>query len=137
MANSRVSAPSPRPSKAAAVVAVGVPKDVVVPGPICVALPTGTAAADLGPILARIHGEALRERARQVTFDLRGAGPLGIAGLQHFVGWILEIQDLPAAERYSVHFIGDGDDHWQKRSLQALRACAEGQISVSFVEGNA
>jgi hypothetical protein len=104
---------------------------------ISVALPTVEAAADLGPILARLHDDALRKRARQVTLDLRGSGPLGIAGLQHFVGWILEIQDLPPGERYSVHFIGDGDDHWQKRGLQALRACAEGAISVSFVEGNA
>ncbi|MES1165637.1 MAG: hypothetical protein ABUR63_07770 [Verrucomicrobiota bacterium] len=102
-----------------------------------VSLPAGSVAADLRPILARVHDDALRKRARQVTLDLRGAGPLGIAGLQHFVGWILEIQDLPPAERYTVHFIGDGADHWQKRGLQALRACAEGEISVSFVEGNA
>lgn len=105
--------------------------------PISVALPAGVAAADLGPILARVHDDALRNQARQVTLDLRGAGPLGIAGLQHFVGWILEIQDLPPGERYTVHFIGDGADHWQKRGLQALRACAESAISVSFVEGNA
>ena len=104
---------------------------------ISVALPPGAVGADLAPILARVHDDALSQRARQVTLDLRGAGPLGIAGLQHFVGWILEIQDLPPAERYTVHFIGDEADHWQKRGLQALRACAEGAISVSFVEGNA
>lgn len=101
------------------------------------ALPAGSGSTDLQPILARVHDDALRKRARQVTLDLRGAGPLSITGLQHFVGWILEIQDLPPAERYTVHFIGDGGDHWQKRGLQALRACAEGAISVSFVEGNA
>jgi hypothetical protein len=101
------------------------------------ALPTGAGAADLRPILTRLHGDAIRNRARQVTLDVRGAGPLGIAGLQHFVGWLLEIQDLPATERYSVHFIGDSADHWQKRSLQALRACADNLITISFVEGHA
>ena len=104
---------------------------------ISVSLPAGAVAEDLRPILASVHDDALRKRARQVTLDLRGAGPLGIAGLQHFVGWILEIQDLPPTERYTVHFIGDGGDHWQKRGLQALCACAESAISVSFVEGNA
>jgi hypothetical protein len=108
-----------------------------IPRPISVALPPDSVAADLGTLLARVHDDALRERARQVTFDLRGAGPLGIARLQHFVGWILTIQDLPTAERYAVHFIGDDFDHWQKRGLQALRACAENAISISFVEGNA
>jgi len=107
------------------------------PDLLSVALPPGSVASDLEKILARVHGDALRKRARQVRMDLRGAGPLGIAGLQHFVGWILEIQDLPPAERYTVHFIGDGGDHHQKRGLQALRACAEGAVSVSFVEGNA
>jgi len=104
---------------------------------ISLALPPGAVADDLRPILSRLHGDALRSNARQVTLDLRGAGPLGIAGLQHFVGWILEIQDLPPTERYTVHFIGDGDDHWQRRGLQALRSCADGVITISFVEGNA
>ena len=87
--------------------------------------------------MSQLHEDARKRRARQVTVDLRGSGPLGIAGLQHFVGWLLEIQDLPRAERYAVHFIGDSADHWQRRGLQALRACAEGAISVSFIEGNA
>jgi hypothetical protein len=100
------------------------------------ALPPGS-TLELRPFLSRLHGDALRNRARQVTLDMRRSGPLGIAGLQHFVGWILEIQDLPPAERYSVHFIGDSTDQWQKRGLQALRACADGVITVSFVEGHA
>ena len=100
-------------------------------------LPPGAGAAELRPILDRLHGDAVRTRARQVTLDVRGAGPLGIAGLQHFVGWLLEIQDLPRGDRYSVHFIGDEADHWQKRGLQALRACADGVITISFVEGHA
>lgn len=100
------------------------------------ALPPGS-SLELRPFLSRLHGDALRNRARQVTLDMRRSGPLGIAGLQHFIGWILEIQDLPADERYSVHFIGDGADHWQKRGLQALHACADGVITISFVEGHA
>jgi hypothetical protein len=105
--------------------------------PISFSLPAGAVVADLKPLLAVLHGDALRQQARQVTMDLRGAGPLGIVGLQHLVGWILKIQDLPAGERYSVHFIGDDTDHWQKRGLEALRACTQGVISISFVEGNA
>lgn len=108
------------------------PKDAM-----SVALPPGSAPRDLGPILARIHEDARRSGARVVSVDLRGAGPLGIAGLQHFVAWLLEIQDLPRTERYTVHFIGDSGDHHQKRGLEALRACAEDDITVSFVEGNA
>lgn len=104
---------------------------------ISLALPPGAAASDLRPLLSRLHGDAVRSNARRVTVDLRGAGPLGIAGLQHFVGWILEIQDLPPADRYTVHFIGDGGDHWQRRGLQALRSCADGVIAISFVEGHA
>ena len=107
------------------------------PTPIALALAPGAAPADLGRLLSQLHDDARKGRARQVTVDLRGSGPLGIAGLQHFVGWLLEIQDLPPAERYAVHFIGDSADHWQRRGLQALRACAEGAISVSFIEGNA
>jgi len=104
---------------------------------ISIALPANAVTSDLGPLLQRVHDDAIAKRARQVTLDLRGVGPLGIPGLQRFVEWILEIQDLPPGQRYTVHFIGDGADHWQKRGLQALRACAEGAISVSFVEGNA
>jgi hypothetical protein len=104
---------------------------------IRMALPPGAGAAELRPILDQLHGDAVRNGVRQVTLDVRGAGPLGIAGLQHFVGWLLEIQDLPRSERYSVHFIGDEADHWQKRGLQALRACADNIITISFVEGHA
>lgn len=107
------------------------------PDALLVALPAGAAAAELESLLAGIHEQARRNHARVVSVDVRGAGPLGIAGLQHFVAWLLEIQDLPRSERYSVHFIGNGDDHYQKRGLEALRACAEGAISISFVEGNA
>jgi hypothetical protein len=102
-----------------------------------VALPPGAAPTEIGPLLARIHNDARQSGARVVSVDLRGAGPLGIAGLQHFVAWLLEIQDLPRAERYAVHFIGDSGDHYQKRGLEALRACAEDAITIAFVEGNA
>jgi hypothetical protein len=102
-----------------------------------VTLPMLSTSSDLGPTLARIHNDARSKRARIVTVDLRGAGPLGVAGLQHFVGWLLEIQNLPPVERYAVHFIGDGGDHYQRRGLEALRACDENAISISFVEGNA
>jgi len=104
---------------------------------LSVALPAGAAATELESLLAHIHEEARRNHARVVSVDVRGAGNLGIAGLQHFVAWLLEIQDLPRSERYSVHFIGNGGDHYQKRGLEALRACAEDAISISFVEGNA
>ena len=104
---------------------------------LSVALPAGAVAAELESLLARIHEEARRNHARVVSVDVRGAGPLGIAGLQHFVAWLLEIQDLPRSERYTVHFIGNSGDHYQKRGLEALRACAEDAISISFVEGNA
>ena len=100
-------------------------------------MPPGAVATELIPLLANLHHRAVRSRVRQVAFDVPGAGPLGIAGLQHFVAWILDIQDLPAGQRYIVHFIADGEDHWQKRGLQALRACAESCVSISFVEGNA
>ncbi|HEY4187167.1 MAG TPA: hypothetical protein VGP07_18975 [Polyangia bacterium] len=104
---------------------------------LSVSLPAGAVPTDLGPLLARIHEDARRSGARVVSVDLRGAGSLGIAGLQHFVGWLLEIQDLPRAQRYAVHFIGDSADHYQKRGLEALRACAEDAITIAFVEGNA
>jgi hypothetical protein len=106
-------------------------------GSVSVSLPAGSVASDARSILARVHDDALQRRARQVTLDLRGAGPLRIVGLQHFVGWILTIQDLPQSERYTVHLIGDGADDEQKRGLQALRAYAEAAISISFVEGHA
>lgn len=102
-----------------------------------VALPTLAESSQLGPMLARIHNEARRNRVRIVRLDLRGAGPLGVAGLQQFVAWLLEIQDLPPSERYVVHVIGDHRDSHQRRGLEALRACDENAVTVSFLEGNA
>jgi hypothetical protein len=107
------------------------------PDLMSVALPTLAEPDELGPALARIHGDARRNRVRVVRLDLRGAGPLGVAGLQRFVAWLLEIQDLPAHERYVVHLIGDHRDDHQRRGLEALRACDENAVSVSFIEGNA
>jgi hypothetical protein len=121
----------------------GVARDVTTspsgstPDLMSVALPTLAEASQLGPELARIHSEARRKRARIVRLDLRGAGPLGVAGLQRFVAWLLEIQDLPAAERYVVHLIGDHRDDHQRRGIEALRACDENAVMVSFIEGNA
>ena len=107
------------------------------PGLMSVALPTLAASSELGSTLARIHRDARRHRVRVVRLDLRGAGPMGVAGLQRFVAWLLEIQDLPAAERYALHLIGDHRDDHQRRGLEALRACDESAVTVSFLEGNA
>lgn len=107
------------------------------PDLMSVVLPTLAEASQLGPALARIHSDARRNRVRIVRLDLRGAGPLGVAGLQRFVAWLLEIQDLPASERYVVHLIGDHSDNHQRRGLEALRACDENAVTVSFIEGNA
>ena len=92
-------------------------------------------AADIGRTLAEAHADACAMQISLVTVDLRGAGPLAVPTLQRLVAWILDIEDLPPSRRYGVHFVADGADPWQKRSLEALSACAEDAVTVSFRSG--
>ncbi len=86
------------------------------------------AIAPLRDLMARIHAEVVRIRAREVEIDLRELEFMNAACMKLFVNWVAEILEAPEDVRYRLRFLSNPDVRWQRRSLVALQC-----ITTDFV----
>jgi hypothetical protein len=76
------------------------------------------------------HEQASRLHAQKVVLDLRGLEFMNSSCFKVLVSWLNEVRQLPAADRYTVRILSASARHWQRRSLSALTAFAEGLVEV-------
>lgn len=85
---------------------------------------TGTADAPaeaaLNEMLGRLHGEAQRAGAREVTVDLRALEFMNSSCFKSFITWIVAVRRLSHDQSYRIRFLANASLHWQKRSLHAI-----------------
>jgi hypothetical protein len=89
-----------------------------------------TAVAPLAALMARLHGEIVRARGREVIVDLLACEFMSSSCFKAFVGWIAQLQDAPPEDQYRVRMLSNPNIHWQRRSLRALSCFAADLVSV-------
>ena len=82
----------------------------------------GAASEDLEKLFAKMHQECVRLGAKEVKIDLRDLEFMSSSCFKSFVTWVLDIEQLPAEQRYGIVLIQSADRHWQRRSLHALES---------------
>jgi hypothetical protein len=82
----------------------------------------------LAQFVQQIEREATRGSATRVVADLRDLEFATSSCLKIFAGWLVGLaeQETP----YRVEFLANSKHHWQRRSLQALAACAPSVVEV-------
>jgi hypothetical protein len=95
---------------------------------------TGTADMDmlpvLGPFLRDLHTALCRAQAAEISVDFRDLGFMNSSCFKCFITWIASIAGLDPARRYRTCFFSNPKLHWQRRSLEAMRAFAPALVRV-------
>jgi hypothetical protein len=112
--------------------------DVQVSKPAILAVFTGNAdLRALEPLeqqLRALHASAIQHRVAAVRVDLRKLEFMNSSCFKCFITWLALVQELPDEEHYRIVFMSNGQMHWQRRSLEALRCFAIDLVSIE-VEG--
>jgi hypothetical protein len=84
----------------------------------------------LGPFLTRVHEEALRVGAREVTADLAKLEFMNSSSFKRFVTWLNALRAVEGQHRYAIRFLSSPRVRWQKASLMALSCFAPGLVTI-------
>jgi hypothetical protein len=87
------------------------------------------AVAALAAYLKLVHKEAMRLQAHEVCFDIRELYFMNSSCFKSFVSWIDIVARLEP-EGYRIKFLANPQQHWQRRSLEALRRMADRVVSI-------
>lgn len=86
---------------------------------------------NLDPYFNKIHESALKNKTEQLIIDLTNLNYINSSGITIFVKWIINLQQLPDNEKYSMQFICNPDQKWQKQSITMLAKTAPKIISIA------
>lgn len=93
----------------------------------------GSAESDHFEQLARfveeIESAAKRGSAKRVVADLRDLEFATSSCLKVFAGWVISVEERD--HKYKVEFLANPQHSWQRRSLNALAACAPAVVQVT------
>jgi hypothetical protein len=89
-----------------------------------------SAKEGLDALLPRVHEEAKRTSAPEVTVDFRELEFMNSSCFKSFVTWISEVQELEPDKQYRIRLLSKPEMHWQRRSLHALRCFAVDLITI-------
>jgi hypothetical protein len=89
----------------------------------------------LGPFLMRVHAEALRLGAREVTADLVHLEFMNSSCFKRFVTWLNALREVEGKPQYAVRFLSSPRVRWQKPSLTALSCFAPGLVTIETPDG--
>ncbi len=76
----------------------------------------------LETLLTRLHAEAQRLHAAEVTVDWRSFEFMSSGCFKSFVSWLNAVQD--SDQQYRIRFLSNPAMLWQRRSLHALKCFA-------------
>jgi hypothetical protein len=88
-----------------------------------------SASSTLSVYLKAVHAEAVKQRVREVTFDLHELYFMNSSCFKSFITWI-EAASSARDSTYRIKFLANAKLHWQRRSLEALRCLAAHIVSV-------
>jgi len=89
----------------------------------------------LGSYLKQLHADACHLGVREVAFDLSELYFMNSSCFKCFVSFISQIRKMDATGRYGVRFLSNPQLHWQRRSLEAIRAFSPEVVTVEIQNG--
>ena len=105
--------------------------NVAVDGTTLIATLQGSAESDvfeqLSSFIGELQGQAARSGAKRVVADLRTLEFATSSCLKVLSVWVMAVAQ---SEQYTVEFLSSPQHSWQRRSLQALAACAPEVVQV-------
>jgi len=87
---------------------------------------------ELASFLRNVHAKALAGSVLEVDVDMRGLFFMTSSRFKCFLTWISSIEEAGDARRYRVRLKANPNLHWQRRSLDALRAFAPNVVSIEM-----
>jgi hypothetical protein len=94
-------------------------------------------ATSLSNYLKQLHADACGIGVREVVLDLSQLYFMNSSCFKCFVTWMAQIKKLEPAVRYLVRFQSNSQLHWQRRSLEALRAYAPDEVIIEVLQNGA
>jgi hypothetical protein len=89
-----------------------------------------TVASLLDQFLRKVHTEAQRCSAEEVTVDVQNLEFMNSSCLKSFVWWVCAVQEQPDQGKYRIVIVSNPSLGWQRRSLNALAGLATEVISI-------
>jgi len=80
--------------------------------------------------LPKVHAEALKLGVKDVSVDFRELDFMNSSCFKAFVVWLNALQQLEPDRQYRLCFLSNPDQHWQRRSLHALRCFAVDLVRI-------
>jgi hypothetical protein len=87
------------------------------------------AVAPLASFLKQTHREATHLGVKEVRFDLLELYFMNSSCFKSFVTWIDAVSHA-GSQGYRIRFIANPKQHWQRRSLDALRRLADNVVTI-------
>jgi hypothetical protein len=87
------------------------------------------AVSPLAAYLKLVHQEAMRLGSGEVKFDFRDLNFMNSSCFKSFVSWIDAVSRAEPSS-YKIKFLANPQQHWQRRSLEALRRMAESVVTI-------
>jgi hypothetical protein len=91
-------------------------------------------AASLNNYLKQLHTDACEIGVSEVVLDFSRLYFMNSSCFKCFVTWIAQVKKLEPAARYMVRFQSNPQLHWQRRSLEALRAFAPDEVVIEVLQ---
>jgi hypothetical protein len=91
-------------------------------------------ATSLNNYLKQLHADACGTGVREVVLDFSRLYFMNSSCFKCFVTWMSQIKKLEPAVRYMVRFQSNPQLHWQRRSLEALRAFAPDDVIIEVLQ---
>lgn len=88
------------------------------------------AVSALAAYLKLVHQEAMRLGSDEVKVDFRDLSFMNSSCFKSFVSWIDSVSRVPGSSSYKIKFLANPEQHWQRRSLEALRRMGEGVVTI-------
>ena len=89
------------------------------------------ASNPLRELLEQVHAFALESARDEIVIDLTELEFMNSSSFKAFVTWIVDLVELPEAQRYKLRFRSNPMLQWQRRSMKAIaiRFCPRDQRS--------
>lgn len=88
-------------------------------------------STNLEPFFEKIHQSALKNNLKLINIDLTDLNYINSSGITIFVKWIINLQQLPESQKYSLKFICNPEHKWQQQSITMLAKTAPRIISIA------
>jgi len=72
------------------------------------------------PFIDEVHNSIVANGIKAISVDITNLRFLNSAGIREFVDWVMKLNELDVAKRYSIKFLCNAEHKWQESSMSTL-----------------